>query len=249
MPKPATIGIVTVFPGHAASGRIRSMTARHLLPGLIALCLHLPALANELVSSTVEQYLKAQTQGLPGKTSFSVGKLDPRTQLSACSAMEPFLPAGTRLWGKANVGVRCLGPANWTVYVPVQISVSGNYIVSVRPLAAGQPLVSADFAVRQGDLTLLPPGVVTDPAQAAGKSLRHSIGSGQPVRGDMLLAPLVIQQGQTVRLVSQGPGFAVSNEGRALSNAAEGQIAQARTASGQVVSGVARPGGIIEISP
>ncbi len=207
------------------------------------------ASADDLVSATVEQYLKTQTQGLPGKVSYSVGRLDPRAQLAPCSAMEPFLPAGTRLWGKANVGVRCLGPANWTVYVPVQVSVAGTYLVSVRPLAAGQPLAGADFAVRQGDLTLLPPGVVTDPGQIAGKTLKHSIGSGQPVRGDMLLAPFVVQQGQSVRLVSQGPGFAVSNEGRALNNAAEGQIAQARTSGGQVVSGVARPGGIIEIAP
>lgn len=225
------------------------MISRRLLPALPALLIASLAGANELVSSTVEQYLKTQTQGLPGKVSYSVGMLDPRMQLSPCSAMEPFLPPGTRLWGKANVGVRCLGPANWTVYVPVQVNVSGNYLVSVRPLAAGQPLVSADFAARQGDLTQLPPGVVTDPSQLAGKTLKNSIGSGQPVRGDMLLAPLVVQQGQTVRLISQGPGFAVSNEGRALNNAAEGQIAQARTAGGQVVSGVARPGGIIEITP
>lgn len=32
-----------------------------------------------------------------------------------------------------------------------------------------------------------------------------------------------------------------------MNNAAEGQIAQARLANGQTVSGIARPGGIIEI--
>lgn len=225
------------------------MILRRFLPALPALLVAGLVGANELVTATVDQYLKSQTRGLPGKVSYTVGGLDPRTQLSPCSAMEPFLPPGTRLWGKTNVGVRCLGPATWTVYVPVQISASGDYVVSVRPLAAGQPLSSADFVVRQGDLTQLPPGVVTDPAQAAGKTLKNSIGTGQPIRGDMLLAPFVVQQGQTVRLISQGPGFAVSNEGRALSNAAEGQVAQARTASGQVISGIARPGGIIEITP
>ena len=55
-------------------------------------------------------------------------------------------------------------------------------------------------------------------------------------------------QGQSVKLVSQGPGFKVSSDGRAINNALEGQIAQVRSASGQVISGVARAGGIIEVN-
>jgi flagella basal body P-ring formation protein FlgA len=207
------------------------------------------ALANELVIATVEQYLHTQTQGLPGKVTTRVGALDPRTQLAPCSAMEPFTLPGSRLWGKATVGVRCLGPANWTVYVPVDIRITGSYVVTVRPLSAGQPLTAADLATRQGDLTNMPPSVLSDPAQGIGKTLKSGLGSGQPVRRDILIAPLVIQQGQDVRLISKGPGFAVSNEGKALNNASEGQMARARTSSGQTVSGIARAGGIIEIQP
>ena len=65
----------------------------------------------------------------------------------------------------------------------------------------------------------------------------------------MLLSPPVIQQGQDVRLIYKGTGFAVSNEGKALNTAADGQVARARTGGGQTVSGIARPGGIIEITP
>jgi len=55
-------------------------------------------------------------------------------------------------------------------------------------------------------------------------------------------------QGQTVRLISKGPGFRVSAEGKALANVGVGQLAQVRTASGQTVSGVARPDGTVEVS-
>jgi flagella basal body P-ring formation protein FlgA len=55
-------------------------------------------------------------------------------------------------------------------------------------------------------------------------------------------------QGQTVRLVSQGSGFRVSADGKALANAAVGQLAQVRTASGQTVSGIARADGIVEVN-
>lgn len=217
-----------------------------LLFGLFAAAT--PAGAQNLVTPTIEQFLRAQTQGLPGKVMLSVGQLDPRTQLTPCNAMEPFLPSGGRLWGKATVGVRCLGPANWTVYVPVEVKVNGNYLVTARAITVGQPIAEGDFTVRNGDLTNLPASILTDPAQALGKMVKHGIGGGQPLRGDLLIAPYVVQQGQSVRLISKGAGFSVSSEGKSLSNAAAGQIAQVRTAAGQVVSGVARTGGVVEIS-
>jgi flagella basal body P-ring formation protein FlgA len=40
----------------------------------------------------------------------------------------------------------------------------------------------------------------------------------------------------------------VSAEGKALANVGVGQLAQVRTASGQTVSGVARPDGTVEVS-
>ena len=107
---------------------------------------------------------------------------------------------------------------------------------------------ATDLTTLSGDMSSLPTGIVTDPANAIGKTLRNSLGAGQPLRSDQLLAPLVIRQGQTVRVISKGPGFAVSGEGKALNNAAVGQIAQIRMSSGQTVSGAAQADGSVEIS-
>ncbi len=198
--------------------------------------------------ATLEDYVRAQTQGLPGKVSFTLSPLDNRTQLPACQAFEPFLPTGGKLWGKSTVGVRCLGPSTWTIYVGVQVSVVGNYLVSARNLAGGSLLTAEDVAVRNGDLSALPSSILTDPAQAVGKTLKNGVAGGQPLRSDLMTAPWAVQQGQNVRTVSSGPGFSVTSEGRALNNAAEGQIVQVRTVSGQMVSGIARAGGIVEIA-
>ncbi len=51
-----------------------------------------------------------------------------------------------------------------------------------------------------------------------------------------------------IKLMSSGPGFQVTTEARALNNAAEGQTAQAKTPGGQLVSGIARAGGILEVT-
>lgn len=203
----------------------------------------------ETVSATVEQYLRTQTKGLPGRVDTSVGQLDPRTQLAPCSMMEAFTPPGNRLWGKTMVGVRCLGPNQWTIYVPVQVRVLAGYVVTTRPLVAGQILSEADLGTREGDLTTLPTGIVMTVEQGIGKSLKNSVSGGQPLRGDMLLSPPVVLQGQDVKLVYKGANFSVSSEGKALNTAAEGQVARARTDGGQTVSGIARPGGVIEIGP
>jgi flagella basal body P-ring formation protein FlgA len=201
-----------------------------------------------ILYSTLDDFIRAQTQGLPGKVAYTISQLDTRTQLTPCNAFEPFIPQGGKLWGKTTVGVRCLGPSNWTIYVPVQVSVTGDYLVAARNFQVGTNLAAADIAVRNGDLSTLPASILTDPAQAIGKTVKNGVGSGQPLRSDQLIAPWAVQQGQSVKTVSNGPGFSVSSDGKALNNATAGQIVQVRTASGQTVSGIARAGGVVEVS-
>ena len=199
------------------------------------------------IHSAVDNFVRIQSTGIPGQVSFTIGNIDARMNVAPCPALEAFLPPGARLWGNATVGVRCAGTNPWTLYVPVTVRVTGNYIVTARPLAPGQIVTQADLTTTLGDLTQLPAGVVTDPAQAVGKTTNGGLAAGQPLRLDWLRKPPVILQGQSVRLLSQGPGFRVSAEGQAQANATEGQLVQVRTASGQTISGVARPGAVVEV--
>lgn len=200
-----------------------------------------------VLREVVQQFLHTQVAGLPGSTSITVGAIDPRLALAACPTPEAFFPSGSRAWGKTTVGVRCTAPATWTVYVSANVRVHGEYLAAAAPLAQGQSIGLNDIAKMKGDLTSLPAGVITDASQAVGRTMSMSLAAGMPLRQDVLRPQQAIQQGQTVRVVSSGKGFQVSAEARALNNANEGQVAQARTASGQVVSGVARMGGVIEV--
>lgn len=200
-----------------------------------------------MMHQAIEHYVRVQTAGLPGKVTYVVGGIDPRIVLPACPVPEVFLPAGARLWGLTSLGVRCGGAAPWSIYVTVQVKVAGDYVVTARPLPQGQALAPADIALQSGDLTQLPAGILTDPQLAVGKTLTAALAAGQPLRQDLLRSPLVVQQGQTVKLQSSGHGFRVTTDGKSLNNASDGQIAQVRTATGQTVSGVARAGGIVEI--
>ena len=222
---------------------------------LLALCGAAPAAAQTqtaqpvaAIHHAVDQFVRQQTLGLPGRTTYTIGTIDPRVALPACPALEVFVPSGARLWGQSNVGVRCGGNQPWTIYVGVDVRVSGNYLTAARALAPGQVVGPNDVMMQTGELTLLPVAVLVNPDNAVGKITLASVPAGQPLRHDLLRAPLAVQQGQTVKLLSGGNGFRVSAEGQALNNAQDGQVAQVRTAGGQTVSGVARVGGTVEIS-
>lgn len=227
------------------------MTLRPLLL-LVLLLLPFAAAAEEPVETpatlkkTVEDFLTRQLANQPGAT-FTLGGVDPRLRLPRCAQTEAFLPAGSRLWGNTTVGVRCEAPSAWTVYLPATVKVMAGAVVSTRPLSQGQVLSATDLTLRSQDLAQLPSGVLTDPADAVGKTLTSPVPAGYPLRADMLRSAMAVFQGQNVKLTAKGPGFTVYSEGKAMGNAAEGQPVQVRTPSGQVVKGIARSGGVVEI--
>jgi flagella basal body P-ring formation protein FlgA len=197
--------------------------------------------------TVVEQFLQAQTSGLPGQVSVEVGALDPRMSLASCPAPQAFQQPGARAWGKTTVGVRCAAPTAWTVYIQAKVAVQGEYVAAAVPLAQGQPIEQTQLVLMKGDLAAMPNGVVTDMAQAVGRSSTISLPSGAPLRLDALRSKPVVQQGQLVRVVSSGAGFKVSAEARAIGTAGEGQVVQVRTPAGAIISGVAHAGGLVEV--
>jgi flagella basal body P-ring formation protein FlgA len=218
----------------------------------LALCLAAPLVFGQQdaapVKKAVESWLKIQTKGLPGQVSYEIGDLDAGNQLVPCNSFDVSRPPGARAWGRTNVLVRCLGEGGWRIYLPVHVRVKTDYLISARPIAQGQVVVAEDLSTQFGDLSELPANILTEPELAIGKAAGASIPAGRPLRADMLKAITVVHQNQTVKVISRGPGFAVANEGRALNNAVEGQVAQVRLASGQVVSGIARSGGVVEVT-
>ena len=188
----------------------------------------------------VEQFLRTQTGGQPGKVAIQVKP--PRVALPACAALDAFQPVGGRRIGQISVGVRCLAPSVWTVYLSAQVSVVGPYAITLQSLPANHILSAADFSLREGDLGSLPADVITNMNDMLGYRTVSALAAGAPLRTALLRPPLVVQQGQTTRVVLKGPGFSVQSEGQALANASRGDPVRVKTRSGQVISGIAEDG-------
>lgn len=220
---------------------------------LIALCLLLllpsawatPMQSHAVIRDKVSAFVQEQTRAMPGKVSYQVGDIDERIALPICPALEVFLPQGTALNGKTSVGVRCKD--GWSIFVAVQIRITLPMLIASHPLQMGQVLNAEDIATQNAEVNQ--PGTLTDPAQAIGKTLKFSLAAGQTIKQDMLRAPWVVTQGQTVKLLVRMNGLTISSEGQALGNAAEGQTVQIRTSSGRAISGVASSNSTVEIRP
>lgn len=206
-----------------------------------------PRESPQRLRAEAESFLLREARGLPGQITVEIGAVDGRLSLARCDFLQAFFPAGSRPWGSTTVGLRCPGTQPWTIYVPARVRVSGQYLIAARGLAPGQSLEAGDVVARVGDLTELPSGTLTELPQAQGMTVANRVAAGQPIRRDGLRAEKIVKNGQLVVLVANGQGFRVSSEGRALGDAAEGNLLHVRTASGTVVSGVVRPGPLVEV--
>jgi len=206
-----------------------------------------PAIAQShtLIKNTAIAFVQQQTADIPGKVTYQAENIDSRISLPACQKLEAFLPAGSQLIGKTSVGVRCNESNGWSIFVPVQIRISLDLLISARQLPLGHTLREEDLATQTTETTRT--GGITNAKQVIGKVLRYGIAAGQVLREDMLRPPYSVTQGQTVRLAVQGNRFSIRSEGVAMNNAGEGQTVQIRTSSGRVISGIAGADGIVEI--
>jgi len=205
--------------------------------------------ADEPARSSLEPELEQQVRSLalganaappPGVTRVEVvvGQLDPRLHLAPCAKVEPYVPNGTRLWGKGRIGLRCTdGPSRWNVFLPITVRAWGRALVAADAIASGSVLKTADLVEAEVDLAADMTPAIVDPEQAVGRTLAQALKPGQSLRQGQLKLRQWFAAGETVRVVAVGAGFTLESEGQALSNGIEGQPTRVRTESGRVLTG------------
>jgi len=225
-------------------------STRHALPALLGLMAGLAVAPLGCASDLTERVrLLVDERIAPngGEIEVVVGEPDARLKLAPCDRIEPFVPPGARLIGRTSLGVRCTQGANWVVYVPVQIKLFVDAWVAARPIARGAPLLPEDARLERIDIAPLNGNALLPDMPLVGRTAARALAPGEPLRRDALRSPPVVQPGDAVQVVALGTGFAAQTPGKALTAAAEGQVAQVALPGGKVLSGVAKAGGVVEV--
>ena len=187
--------------------------------------------------------------GLPLRMEVSVGTLDSRLRLAPCARVEPYLPAGSRLWGRTRLGLRCVeGATAWNVFLPVTIKAFGPAWVLHNNVTTGTVLTAADASESEVDWAAEVAPVIANPEQWVGQVASRQLMAGQAVRQSMVRAPSVFRAGAQVRVVAQGPGYSVTSSGQAMSNGTVGQTVRIRMSNGRLISGIVNEDGTIAAS-
>ena len=175
----------------------------------------------------------------PLRMEVTLGELDSRLRLAPCARVEPFIPVGTRLWGKTRLGLRCLsGSVKWNVFLPVTIKAYGPAWVIKGNVAQGAALAQDDAMEAEVDWAEETSPIVTSPSQWVGQVASRALTTGQALRQNMTKPAQVFQAGAQVRVVAQGTGFQITSDGQALSAGVVGQPARVRMDGGRVMTGV-----------
>lgn len=217
-----------------------------LLPALsLPLCVHAqvpsPAPATVLDTRSLEAQVRAwatpaTTDAAAPRVEVEFGSLDPRLRLAPCRSIEPHLPVGQRLWGRSRIGLRCTdGPVRWNVYLPVTVHVYGQALVATRMLPAGQEIGPGDVNLAAADWAAEPAPVILRPQDAIGRRTAFALQPGEALRTNRLQRRQWFSAGDPVRVSARGDGYAVSQQGVAMTPGIEGQAARIRTDNGKVL--------------
>jgi flagella basal body P-ring formation protein FlgA len=231
--------------------RIARLAPQFLLAIGLAAHAQAPIQDLEAIRATALGFAEEQAQAIvDGEPSVQVGGLDGRLRLVRCDqGLEAFLPPGARLPGSATIGVRCLGPTPWTVYLTAQIKVLAEVVVARRYLARGAVIGADDLELRALDLGSIAGGYFIDPTLVAGLELRRALAPGAVVAPAQVSPIMSVRRGDQVQILLRAGGLEVSSTGKALGNGAIGERIQVRNLkSRKVVEGQVEGPGLVSVS-
>jgi flagellar basal body P-ring formation protein FlgA len=228
--------------------RSRLYPLRTLAHGL-AICLLLPLAlpafaaagkAGAQAPDQLESWLRQSVQlpdGQQLRLEVEVGTINRNLKLAPCDKAEPFVPNNARLWGKANIGLRCVAGARWTTFIPVRISAWGPALVARAMLPAGRIPQDDDFVVQEVDWAASRSTPIANRALLDNQELIRPVAAGRPLLAEYLRIAPAVRAGEPIPVILQGQGFSIGIEAVALSTAADGQQVRVRTGTGKVLSG------------
>lgn len=203
-------------------------------------------LSNQWLQGALAQ---SEMQSMPLRMEVQVGKLDARLNLAPCLRVEPYLPSGSKLWGRTRIGLRCVeGPKPWNVFLPVTVKAFGPAWVLTTNVSMGETLTPEHAMQAEVDWAESPHAIIALPDDWMGQSAARNLTAGMALRQTMVKAQQIFKPGAVVKVLAEGGGFAVTSSGKALEGGAIGQSVRVRMENGRTVVGTVNSRGEVLVA-
>lgn len=203
------------------------------------------------LKAAASRYLREQiASSYPDSTAqVTLGPINERLTPARCTDATFFVTAGSSLWGTGMLGVQCNAPTNWNMYLTYSIHLKGPALVARRPLPSHYAPTPADLARREIEYSMDPGRYPRDPNNLHAATLTMPLAKGAPLTVDILRVPPIIQAGQEVRIIANGPGFQISQMGIAQQQAGVGDLLRIKLSSGRFIQGTVQDDGTVYVKP
>ena len=119
-----------------------------------------------------------------------------------------------------------------------------------HPMVPGEQVTKDDIIWTQVPSANLPAGDVSDPQEMIGRTPRHPLQAGQPLRSLDLQVPVVVKRNDAVLIVLERPGLYMTAEGKALEDGGRGAaIRVVNTQSNRTIDAVVLASGQVAVRP
>lgn len=182
----------------------------------------------EQVRVALEKQLSETHQ--PGRYRFSVLPVGAAVNLKPCTEFAVEVKAGV-LAGRVPVHVRCLHPANWSLYASADVEVAVDVITTRRTISRGEMLLATDLKLQTLWLQQRRSNNISTLSEAVGKVARRALRAESVLSVSHLEAPMAVDKGERVRITAHSGRVSITSYGTALASGRIGEQIQVRNDS------------------
>jgi flagella basal body P-ring formation protein FlgA len=196
------------------------------------------AVSNYIASffTAAELSYQGDAEGGGRRVEIEVSNIDPRLPIAPCEqALVAQINQNQQALGRINVRVDCQGSAPWTKYVPVNVRVYEQVLMTTRPLTRGDMISESDIILSEADTSSLRNAYMQAPEQALGMEVRRTLQANTPLVREALAAPILVKRGDAVIITAQTGTIAIRQQGTALQNGEMGKRITVRNNNSNIV--------------
>jgi flagella basal body P-ring formation protein FlgA len=197
-----------------------------------------------------EGFLSEYPWTSPYPPEFEIQALDSRLKLAPCaSGLAIGFNRPDKTTGQTSLDVRCPGPVQWRIHLPVRVSLYDDALVARVPLLRGQRVDPNQVKRRKVEVTQLQHGYFSQPIQLRHMQAARNLKTGAILTTANLQARNLVESGQRITIVLDFNGLSVKTSGMALQSAGMGQPVKVRNLQSQrVVEGIVSGSAEVRVS-